>query len=172
MLRHAWIAWMGVVLLCGLAGHAEEKATTSLGVNPDLAAGAQALQFGNYDEGIRLTQLGLKGTIRPNDRIGALSNLCAGYVGNREYEEALRYCNRALRLDDRNWHAYNNRSLAYLGLNQIDKAKSDLERGLALNPQSNSLKIIEGMVERAEKTPADEPDAVAPAAVSVPGEND
>jgi tetratricopeptide (TPR) repeat protein len=172
MLRHAWIAWMGVVLLCGLAGHADEKSSTSLGVNPDLSAGAQALQFGDYEEGIRLTQLGLKATIRPNDRIGALSNLCAGYVGNREYEEALRYCNRALRLDDRNWHAYNNRSLAYLGLDQVDKARSDLERGLELNPQSSSLKIIQRMVERAEKASADAPEAVAPAAVSVPSESD
>jgi tetratricopeptide (TPR) repeat protein len=158
---------MGVILLCGLAGHAQEKASTSIGVNPNLAEGAHALQFGNYDEGIRLTELGLKGTIRPKDRVGALSNLCAGHVGNRDYEEALRYCNRALRLDERNWHAYNNRSLAYLGLNQVEAAKSDLEKGLALNPQSNSLQIIAKMVEAAEK-----PDADAPAAVSVPSEDD
>jgi len=154
---------MGVILLCGLAGHAQEKASTSIGVNPDLAEGAHALQFGNYDEGIRLTQLGLKSTIRPKDRVGALSNLCAGYVGNREYEEALRYCNRALRLDERNWHAYNNRSLAYLGLDQLDAAKRDLEKGLALNPQSGSLQVIAGMIEAAEN---------APAAVSVPSEDD
>jgi len=159
MLRHVRIALMGVILLSGLAGHAQNEASISIGVNPQLSEGAQALEFGNYDEGIRLTELGLKSTVRPRDRIGALSNLCAGYVGSREYAEALRYCNRSLRLDDRNWHAYNNRSLAYLGMGDLKNAQRDVEKGLAINPQSSSLKTVEKMVQTAANPPVETPAA-------------
>ena len=116
MLRRTWIAVTGVALLSGPASHADDTANTVIGVNPRLSEGAYALEFGNYDEGIRLTLEGLRSSVRPSDRVGALSNLCAGYVGLQEYDSALRYCNRALRIDEKNWHAYNNRSLAYLGL--------------------------------------------------------
>ena len=156
MLRCTWIAVAGVALLSGPAGHAEDAATTIIGVNPRLSEGAYALEFGNYNEGVRLTLEGLRTSVRPDDRVGALSNLCAGYVGLQDYEAALRYCNRALRMDEKNWHAYNNRSLAYLGLGNTAAAQRDLERGLEINPQARTLKEVELRVEAAKQAAAKE----------------
>ena len=52
-----------------------------LGVSPELAAGADALQRGKFEEGIALTQTGLDQFVSSDDRAGGLSNLCAGYIG-------------------------------------------------------------------------------------------
>lgn len=154
MSRRTWIAVIGVALLSGPAGHAEDSASTVIGVNPRLSEGAYALEFGNYDEGVRLTLEGLRESVRPSDRVGALSNLCAGYVGLQDYQAALRYCNRALRIDEKNWHAYNNRSLAYLGLGDTAAAQRDLESGLEINPQARTLKEVELRVEAAKQAEA------------------
>ena len=168
MLRRTWIAVAGVALLSGPAGHADDAASTVIGVNPRLSEGAYALEFGNYDEGIRLTLEGLRSSVRPSDRVGALSNICAGYVGIQEYESALRYCNRALRIDEKNWHAYNNRSLAYLGLGNTAAAQRDLEKGLKINPSARTLKEVELRIEAAKQAAA----AKERSPVSTPPEED
>jgi tetratricopeptide (TPR) repeat protein len=154
MLRYRVSVLVGVACLWAAAGHAEDKAVTVIGVNPYLADGANALKFGDYEEGIRLTQLGLKALTKPADRIGALSNLCAGYVGTRDFNEALRYCNRALRLDEKHWRAYNNRSLAYLGLGNLEAAQRDVSAGIAINPTGRSLQVVQSMINEAAKQPA------------------
>ena len=160
MARRAWILLIGVACLCGSTGQAEEPGSIVYGVDPDLAAGADALEIGSYQEGIRLTLAGLSEAIRRKDRVGALSNLCAGYVGTREYEEALRYCNRALRLDPSDWHAYNNRGLANLGLGRYDEARHDVDKGLSLNPTSRDLHRVDGLVAKAAKPPENAPAAI------------
>ena len=154
MLRRTWIAVTGVALLSGPASHADDGAGTVLGVNPRLSEGAYALEFGNYDEGVRLTLEGLRASVRPSDRVGALSNICAGYVGLQDYDTALLYCNRALRIDESNWHAYNNRSLAYLGLGNTAAAERDLEKGLEINPDSRTLKEVKLRLEAAKQAEA------------------
>ena len=156
MLPRTWIAVAGAALLSGPAGHADDTAKTVIGVNPRLSEGAYALEFGNYEEGIRLTLEGLRATVRPNDRVGALSNLCAGYVGIQDYASALRYCNRALDLDERNWHAYNNRSLAYLGLGNTSAAERDLKKGLEINPEARTLNEVKARIEAAKQAAAAE----------------
>ena len=163
MVRRASILLIGLACLCGSTGQAAEPGSIVHGVNPDLSAGANALEFGDYEEGIRLTRAGLNESIRPKDRIGALSNLCAGYVGTGKYEKALNYCNRALRFDSRNWHAYNNRGLANLGLGRHGEARHDVEKGLSLNPTSRELHLVNDLVAKAEK-----PAKKAAAAVSDP----
>jgi tetratricopeptide (TPR) repeat protein len=149
MSHHAWVVVIGVALLNGPASHAEDAVSTVIGVNPDLVKGAYALEFGNHREAVRLTLQGLRSPVRPSDLVGALSNLCGGYVGIEDFASALDYCNRALRIDDGDWHAYNNRSLAYLGLGDTDAAQRDLEKGLEINPDSRTLKEVERRIESA-----------------------
>jgi tetratricopeptide (TPR) repeat protein len=151
MARVNWIALIGVACLCGSAGQAGDEGITIVGVNSNLAEGAEALEHSAYREGIRRTEYGLRGTLKREDRVGAFSNLCAGYVGTREYEAALRYCNRALRLDTEYWHAYNNRSLAYLGIGDFDAAQRDVTRGLELNPGGKTLLLVQNLVDEALK---------------------
>jgi hypothetical protein len=58
---------------------------TVVGVeNEYLAAGAEALFAKEYDEGIRLTILGLERPTLPRDRANAFSNLCAAYAAKRD----------------------------------------------------------------------------------------
>jgi tetratricopeptide (TPR) repeat protein len=161
MVRRACILLIGVACLCGSTGQAAETGSIVHGVDPDLSAGADALELRDYEGAIRLTLAGLNEALRPRDRIGALSNLCGGYVGTGEYEEALRYCNRALRLDSSNWHAYNNRGLANLGLGRYGEARHDVEKGLALNPTSSELRQVDVLVAKAAKPPEKAPVAVS-----------
>ena len=57
---------------------------TVLGVaNEYLAAGAEAIRLKEYDEGIRLTKIGLERPTSPRDRSAALSNLCAAHAAKK-----------------------------------------------------------------------------------------
>jgi tetratricopeptide (TPR) repeat protein len=120
-----------------------------LGSDPNLADGATALATGNYDEGIRLTELGLKAPPERSSRSAAMSNLCAGYAGTQEYNLALTHCSAALEIDDRNWQAYNNRALAHLKLGDLEAAQQDVDRGLEINPKSGQLKRVQQLVRAA-----------------------
>jgi tetratricopeptide (TPR) repeat protein len=123
--------------------------TFTLGVNPDLVAGSEALLLGRFEEGIALTQTGLGAFVTPDQRASALNNLCAGYTGLRRYDIAIVHCSESLKLDPGSWHAYNNRALAYLGKGLVKLARRDVRRGLRLNPGAERLLKVQGMVEAA-----------------------
>ncbi len=118
-----------------------------IGMNQYLSDGARALEIGDYEEGIRLTLEGLKFVTSPRNRVSALNNLCAGYTANRQFDEAMRNCDMAIELDDRNWRIYNNRALAHLGKGRIDAAKRDLAKGLSLNPESQKLTRVAELIQ-------------------------
>ena len=71
---------------------------TVIGVaNEYLAAGAEAIRVKQYDEGIRLTKIGLDRPASPRDRSAALSNLCAAHAAKNEPDLAIGYCNESHR---------------------------------------------------------------------------
>jgi tetratricopeptide (TPR) repeat protein len=142
-----------LLMFSAVAVASESESTTVIGVNKDLSDGAMALRMGNFEEGIRLTIAGLKFESSPQDRASGLSNLCAGYTAAKQYAEAIESCNQSLKIDNRNWHAYNNRALAYLGQGQIEAAKRDLEDGLRLNPDSRKLLQVQQWIEASEQLP-------------------
>lgn len=131
---------------------AEPDSTTVIGVNEDLSAGARALQMKDYEEGVRLTIEGLKFENSRRNRASGLSNLCAGYTALQQYADAITSCNEAIDINNNNWHAYNNRALAYLGQGDIEAAKRDLEAGRRLNPDSRKLLEVAEMIEMREKS--------------------
>jgi len=147
MMRITCMAVLWIACISSLV-HASDLDRTVLGVSPQLADGATALSSGNYDEGIRLTKLGLDRQPKPSQRSGALSNLCAGFDGTAQYERAIVHCTAALKIDSRNWHAYNNRAIAHLGLGQLEAAQLDITRAVALNPDSKKLQRTQRVVER------------------------
>jgi len=129
-----------LVSLAAAAAQAEEPASTTVfGMNEALAAGSRALLIGDYDSGVRLTLEGLRIENRRRQRARALSNLCAGYTALNEHDRALVACNEALAINSSNWHAYNNRALAWLGLGRVREARDDLEAALALQPDAPKL---------------------------------
>lgn len=137
--------WTGLITIQA----AEPVSHTVIGTDPSLTAGAHALRMGDFEEGLSLTIEGLNSTMTMTlrDRAGALSNLCAGYLGIGQYVKALESCDQALELNDRNWRIYNNRALALLGAGRIVAARDDLEKGLALNPDSSTLARVAVLID-------------------------
>jgi tetratricopeptide (TPR) repeat protein len=125
----------------------EAQSKTVLGVvNEYLAAGAEAIRLKEYDEGIRLTKLGLDRPTSPRDRAAALSNLCAAHAAKKEPDLAIGYCNESLAVNDVNWRAYSNRAYAYYLKRMFDEADADLDAALALNPSARQMPQIRGMM--------------------------
>ena len=121
---------------------------TVLGVtNEYLSAGAEAIRAKQYDDGIRLTKLGLeRGVSSQHDRAGALSNLCAAYAAKGELELAIKSCTQSLEINKDNWRAYNNRSYAYYLRGRYRLADADLKRAQAINPNARQMATIRGMI--------------------------
>lgn len=115
--------------------------------NEYLAAGSYALLAGNYEEGIRLTELGLKAySPRTEDRATALSNLCAAHAALNRPDVAIQYCSESLALNSHNWRAFNNRSYAYTLKNMYSEALFDIDAAAALNPDARQVRRIKGMI--------------------------
>lgn len=128
------------------------SSTTVIGGNELLQAGAAEMRAGNYQRGVELTLEGLK---RPNPQTevaAALSNLCAGFVGLRQFELAIKNCDDALAINDGNWRTWNNRAAAHLGQGMYDAALRDVESGLERAPESNTLKKTRAIVLQRQRT--------------------
>jgi tetratricopeptide (TPR) repeat protein len=120
---------------------------TVIGVaNEYLAAGAEAIRLKQYDEGIRLTKLGLERPTSPRDRAAALSNLCAAHAAKNEPDIAIGYCTESLGVNDANWRAYSNRAYAYYLKKMFDEADADLDIALSINPNARQMPQIRGMM--------------------------
>jgi tetratricopeptide (TPR) repeat protein len=120
---------------------------TVLGVaNEYLSAGAEALRLGQYDEGIRLTKLGLERFASPRDKSAALSNLCAAHAAKKEPDTAIGYCTESLTINQDNWRAYSNRAYAHYLKRDFDQADADLDIALSLNPSAKQMPQIRGMM--------------------------
>ena len=114
--------------------------------NAKLQDGANALSASNVEEGIELTLAGLREARTPRERRTGLSNLCAGYLMLEQLDQALRYCNDALELSDKNWRVYNNRALIYVLQRRFDDAEADLAKCEELHPHSSATKVVRQML--------------------------
>jgi tetratricopeptide (TPR) repeat protein len=122
--------------------------------NTLLAAGSQALRTGDYDEGIRLTHLGLE---RPGNsaylRASALSNLCGAYAAKQEPDAAIEYCSQSLEIDADNWRALSNRAYAHWLKGLHTEAASDLEAAATINPSGSEIAQIRGLINQSTLQP-------------------
>ncbi len=122
--------------------------------NPLLADGSNAMRAGNYDEGIRLTLLGLEREQTTDPiRASALSNICAAYAAKNAPDTAIEYCNQALEINPRNWQAYSNRAYSYWLKDMYPEATTDLEAAVAINPRARQVLQIRGMLNEAGLRP-------------------
>lgn len=148
--RSGWAALAVLFILANpsAAGQVSAEGNVVLGPtkNAKLQDGAGALNAGKAEEGIELTLLGLDEALTPRERRTALSNLCAGHLMLEQLDQALRYCNEALALNDQNWRVYNNRALIYVLQRRFDEAEADLEKCDELHPGSQSTKYVRQML--------------------------
>jgi len=125
-----------------------------IGASEYLSAGADAIRAGNYDEGIRLTTIGLQRQARTlRDRAAGLANLCAAYVAKEEPDAAIPYCDESIELFDGNWRAYSNRSHAYLLKGMLEEAARDNAAAAALSPRAAHVQMIRGMLNERKLKP-------------------
>ena len=112
-----------------------------------LAAGAEAIRMGRYDDGIRLTNLGLeRDGPNPYEKAAALANLCAAHAAKGQLDKAIRYCSDSLSLNGSNWRAFSNRSYAYYLKGDYSEARRDLDAAAALAPEAPQVRQIRGML--------------------------
>lgn len=126
--------------------HNRAGSKTVIGVrNVPLKDGAEALLSGDWEDGIRLTHIGLKQAFGSREEEAGLSNLCAGYLQLGKFDTALMYCEMLLSRNPNHWRGYNNRALIYIKTKQWEKARVDLERGEELNGGAYTLKVARAM---------------------------
>lgn len=114
-----------------------------VGAGRYLSAGEAAIRAGRYDDGIRLTLLGLKhdSPSIPN-RAAGLANLCAAHVAKEEPDPAIAYCTESLGLNSRNWRAFSNRAHAYVLKDMFAEAKFDNDAAAAIAPNADHVRMI------------------------------
>lgn len=146
---------MGRLLTASLAaflvptsGWAQADNRSVLGQDNELlAAGAEAIRAGRYDDGIRLTALGLeRDHPSPYERAAALANLCAAHAAKNEPDTAIAYCDQSLALHGSNWRAYSNRSFAYYLKGMYSEAALDLDAAAAIAPFAPQVEQLRGMI--------------------------
>jgi tetratricopeptide (TPR) repeat protein len=117
----------------------------TFGANEYLVAGSEMIRARQFDEGIRLTLIGLqRGNLGNRDRAAGLGNVCAGYVSKNEPDAAIPYCDRSLELDDRNWRVYTARARAYFAKGMLAEAVRDNDAAAGINPNSAHVRELRG----------------------------
>lgn len=156
---HAILKGLAMCLVAGpsfaqLEDATPDNRTVIGGGNPLLAAGADAIRAGQYDEGIRLTNLGLerRDTLE-SERAAALSNLCAAYAAKRMPDRAIGLCTESIAVMAHNWRAYSNRSYAYWLKGMLAEATVDLDAAAAISPNAKQVQQIRGMINEAGLQP-------------------
>lgn len=130
------------------------ESRTVLGTNDLLAEGAEQIRMRQYDEGIRLTTLGLAQAPSINERAAALSNLCAAFAAKGNADQAIDYCTQSLALRDDNWRAYSNRSYAYYLKGRYREAHDDLAMVVSINPDAPTIEKIRGLINEKSLRPS------------------
>ena len=69
------------------------------------------------------------------------------YAALGKCDSAIHICNIVLAKNERDWRAYNNRALAHMGAGDLDQAKADVDKGLAINPGSKNLNLAADLID-------------------------
>jgi tetratricopeptide (TPR) repeat protein len=122
--------------------------------NEYLSAGADAIRAGLYDDGIRLTKIGLERAGKNSERAAALSNLCAAHAAKGDIDLAIKACGESLAINDQNWRAYSNRAYAYYLKGMYAQANADLEAAAQFSPNARQVQQIRGMINERQLRPS------------------
>jgi tetratricopeptide (TPR) repeat protein len=124
------------------------------GGNELLAAGADMIRAGQYEDGIRLTTLGLDRSPSVADKAAALSNLCAAHAAKGDLDLAIKFCTESLEINENNWRAYSNRSYAFYLKGMYAQANADLEMAASISPNARQVEQIRGMINERNLRPS------------------
>lgn len=124
------------------------------GSNDFLAAGAELIRAGQYEDGIRLTTLGLDRSPSIADKAAGLSNLCAAHAAKGNPDLAITFCTESIVINEKNWRAYSNRSYAFYLKGMYAQANSDLELAASISPNARQVNQIRGMINERNLRPS------------------
>lgn len=142
------LTWIAILLFVAVQTNADKNPQSKTVIGPSniyLHEGANALLVGDAEEGVRLTELGLKQAAGRREKKIGRANLCAGYLLLNQPETALEHCSWVLKRYPSHWRTYNNRALVYLRLLQFEASQADILKGQELNPRSKKLKEVQGL---------------------------
>ena len=122
--------------------------------NEYLSAGANAILAGQYDDGIRLTNLGLKRSPTATEKAAALSNLCAAHAAKGEPDLAIKYCTESIAINEHSWRPYSNRSYAFFLKGMYAEAQADLNIAASMSPEARQVRTIRGMINERNLRPS------------------
>ena len=122
--------------------------------NEYLSAGAEMIRAGQYDDGIRLTSIGLQRQASQHDRAAGLSNLCAAHAAKGEPDRAIEYCTQSIEVSPYSWRPYSNRAYAHLLKGHIAAASADLAVAAERNPDGRQIARIRGMINERSLAPS------------------
>jgi tetratricopeptide (TPR) repeat protein len=146
-----------LVLTAARAAGAQDDgatATVVLGADEYLVAGANAIMAGHYDDGIRLTLVGLDRATSVRNRAAGLANLCGAHVAKNEPDKAIPYCDESLSLNPENWRTYSNRAHAYFLKQQYADADRDNAEAAARSPNAAHVQMIRKLLNERLLQPA------------------
>lgn len=124
-----------------------QESRTVLGPsNVDLYEGAQLLKDGEAEQGLERTLRGLEYAGTPREKVTGMSNACAGYLMLERPEEAIRWCDKALDIQENYWRALTNRAMAHLKLGQFEECDADISRAEEIAPSSHTVKRVRALL--------------------------
>lgn len=97
------------------------------------------IEQGEIEKAKRTLLKALDSKLTSRQRANAHNSLCVANIKEENWDEAMRQCNAAIKISRINWRFYNNRGNVYLGLGQLDEARKNYQRGLAIAPNSRTL---------------------------------
>ena len=159
-MARALTSGLAICLMAGVGSaqvdpqHQPDSRTVLGGGNELLAAGAEMIRAGQYEDGIRLTTLGLERSPSVTDRAAALSNLCAAHAAKGDPDLAITFCTESISINERNWRAYSNRSYAFYLKGMYAQANADLEAAASISPNARQVMQIRGMINERNLRPS------------------
>jgi tetratricopeptide (TPR) repeat protein len=154
----AGVAWCLATVSTGWAQPPQPQPADSRtvlgGGNQYLSAGADAIRAGQYEDGIRLTTIGLGQAPTQRDRAAGLSNLCAAHAAKGEPDRAIDYCTQSIHVNETNWRAYSNRAYAHLLKGMVVEATADLAIAAQHSPDARQVLQIRGMINERSLQPS------------------
>ncbi|GHF13114.1 hypothetical protein GCM10017044_03870 [Kordiimonas sediminis] len=101
--------------------------------------GNYLVQIGESEQARDLYYRALKSSLSFNQEARVYNSLCATYIMDEDWDDALENCNRAIKMVPNNWRFYNNRGNIYLEIGDVERAMEEYKRGLKLAPQSQTI---------------------------------
>jgi hypothetical protein len=76
----------------------------------DEVPGTREIESGNFDKAIRISRVRLP-HVSQKQKVAVLTNICIGYIMNKDFDEAENYCNQAVERPNEKVVSYNNRGV-------------------------------------------------------------